>query len=125
MKGVGSANKFEGVGVEGKAGERVAITVISICDCLGFRKWAVYPVAQLLKENGDLVASEKIENPKVKNLTGIFPETGRYKILVIADNTNEGKKLGDIAGYIGGLQVLTIPEKVHPTGLMQVNWTKQ
>lgn len=125
VKGLTSANKFEIVGIEGRAGEHFSIMVGSICDCLGFRKWAVYPITHLLKENGDLVASEKIENPKLRSLTGVFPETGRYKIVVVADSANEGKKLSDIAAYIGGVGLFTIPEKAHPTGLVQVNWPKQ
>jgi hypothetical protein len=124
VSGQKSLNKFEVVGLDGIKNQPFTIGVNSVCDCLGFKKWAVYPVAYLFDDSGAVIAQEKIGDPMSKILTGVFPADGHYKVLVIADNTNEGKKIGDAVGYMGAFK-FSLAETVHPTGLIQVNWQKQ
>jgi ribosomal protein S2 len=83
-------------------------------------------VAYVFDSAGGLIANEeKIVDPKVKVLKGVFPSDGIYKVVVVADNTNKGKKIGEAIGYLAGLPVFAIAETIHPTGLVQVSWHKQ
>lgn len=118
-------NKFEVVGIEGKRGEPYTIVVAPRCDCLGFRKWSVYPVASMLDQNGEPVGTVEQVGPKNRVLRGTFPQDGVFKLVLIADNTEEGTKLGNVAGFIGGVTVFNIAETVHGTGRVEVNFQLQ
>lgn len=123
VNGEKSPNKFEAIGIDAIKGQPFTVQVSSICDCLGFRKWIVSPVPYLFSQDGELIAQEQIISPTLKILKGIFPTDGQYKIIVVADNTHEGKKIGDALGNLGVVH-FSLPEEVHPTGLIQVNWLK-
>jgi hypothetical protein len=126
VSGKSAPNKFEVISLAGVKDQAFTVVISSLCDCLGFRKWTVYPVAYMFDSAGGLVANEeKIVDPKVKILKGTFPNDGVYKIVVIADNTNKGKKIGEAIGYLAGVPVFAVAETIHPTGLIQVNWQKQ
>lgn len=125
IQGKRAPNKVEVVAVEGTADKPFAITVTTRCDCLGFRKYSVYPIASLVDQMGESIGTSQDIGPKTRVLKGVFPANGLYKVVVIADNTKEGEKLSDVNAYVGGIPIFTIPEVVHPTGKVEVNFQAQ
>lgn len=122
--------KFEIVSVHGEKGQLFAMTVAGICDCLGFRKKSVVPFSYVLDHAGNIVSTGKFATPNVQSLTGVFPESGDYFVMVVADSTSKGKKVGEISGglalpgapYIADFA--TLPMRSQPTGIVQVNFHK-
>jgi len=120
--------RFEVVSIQGTQGQPYAITVVAICDCLGFRKWTVVPDAYLLDHEGKTVTQGTVISPTHRYITGTFPRDGEYKVLVLADANHEGEKVGSISAWLpgGGLTsgFLDIPKRSHPTGIVQVSYPK-
>ena len=122
--------KYEIVSVHGEKGQSYTMTIAAICDCLGFRKWSVVPFSYVLDNAGNILSTGKFATPNVQSLAGVFPENGDYYVMVVADGTSEGKKVGEVGG---GLAVpgkayvpdsLTLSMTSHPTGIVQVNFHK-
>ncbi len=128
MVGESLKGRFEVVSLQGVRGQPYALTVLAICDCLGFRKWTVVPDAYLLDHEGMMIAQGAIISPTHRHITGVFPRDGEYKVLVMADATHEGEKVGSIRAWLpgGGLtsSFLDIPKRSHPTGIVQVSYPK-
>lgn len=121
--------KFELVEVSPSSGGDFRIIIAGICDCLGFRKWSTVPITYLLNDQGEIIAEGSFITPSVQLLTGKFPTAGKYKVLVVADSTTEGRYLSDVSGLLiyGGLPItpFSIPMRSHPTGVIQVVWEDQ
>lgn len=123
--------RFEVVSIQGVKGRPYAITVAAICDCLGFRKWSVVPEAYLLDHDGNTLAQGAFISPTIRYITGTFPQDGEYKVLVAADATSEGERVGEIRGGMAipgqGFipNVLQLALRSHPTGIVQVNYERQ
>jgi hypothetical protein len=121
--------RFEIVSIQGVKGRPYSITVAALCDCLGFRKWSVVPEAYLLDHLGNTVAQGARTAPTSRYITGTFPEDGEYKVLVLADATSEGARVGEIQGWVPGPAAvagfLSISMQSHPTGIVQVNHQKE
>lgn len=122
IQGQKKPNKFEVVSVNGRKDQKFNFIVAALCDCLGFRKWSIAPEAYLFDNNGELVAQETTLNPIAKSLTGSFPADGEYKVLVVADDTNDGSPIAEVPIQLGLVPVATLPQTVHPTGIVQVYW---
>jgi hypothetical protein len=60
----------------------------------------------------------------------VFPEDKDYYVMVVAESTSEGKKVGEVTGglsipgkaYVP--DVLTLSMTSHPTGIVQVKFHK-
>lgn len=121
--------RFEIVSIQGVKGRPYAITVAAICDCLGFRKWSVVPEAYLLDQHGDTLAQGAKTALTTRYITGTFPEDGEYKVLVLADATSEGERVGEIQAWLPGPAAaagfLSMSMRSHPTGVVQVNHQKE
>jgi hypothetical protein len=120
--------RFEVVKIRGTQGRRYTLTVAARCDCLGFRKWSVVPHAYLLDQEGNVITQGRALTPTTQHLAGSFPKDGEYKVLVVADGTSQGKKVGEFSGGAllpGYVYVpLNFVKTSHPTGLVQVNYQK-
>lgn len=118
---------FEIVELIGKENSAFSITVASLCDCLGFRKWAVLADPFMFGPDGSPVDLKKGGTLEVQTLTGSFPKSGTYKIIIIANTKYLDQKMGNINGYwdySNSASGFTLPLTVHPTGLVQVAWNK-
>lgn len=123
----GRIEYFEIAELNGVRNADFSITVASLCDCLGFRKWAVLADSFIFSPDGTPVEVKKDGTPEVQILTGKFPKDGKYKILVIANTKYLDQKMGTIHGYLdytNSASGITLPLTVHPTGLIQVAWDK-
>lgn len=119
--------RFEVVTLSGKKGDEYSISLTSLCDCLGFKKWVVVPRPFLQDGHGQIIGQWRHVNQDVQRSTGVFQENGPYYLLIVADSTSEGKKVGDIYGSIagGGLLsgfVLDMSEVSHPTGIVRIDY---
>ena len=122
--------RYEIVSVSGEKDKTFEITVAAICDCLGFRKWSIVPFSYLIDESGNIVSTGKFASPNVQLLSGNFPDTGKYYVLIVADSASAGKRVGEAtAGLSLGNtytpDALTISMTSHPTGIVQVNFPKK
>lgn len=120
--------RFEVVSVHGEKGQPFSITVAGVCDCLGFRKWSVVPISFLLDASGNTVAVGKFATTFAQGLNGVFPETGEFYVMLVADSESEGKTVGELrtglslpGGYVPGF---SMSMDSHPTGIVQVNFPK-
>lgn len=118
--------RFESVTIDGRKGSQYQVTIWAPCDCLGFRKRSVAPLAFLFNDRGDLIAEGAQTSPQSRFLSGAFPEDGTYRVLVIADDSRTGEKLSsvnlDLPGAVYIPDAFSIPVKSHPTGIVQVNY---
>lgn len=118
---------FEVVELTGQENTAFSIVVASLCDCLGFRKWAVLADPFMFGPDGSPVEIKKDGTLEVQTLTGTFPKSGTYKILIIANAKYLEQRMGSIHGYwdySNSASGFTLPLTVHPTGLVQVTWNK-
>lgn len=117
-------NRFEILEVNGRKGQPFIFTTLAVCDCLGFRKWAVFAAPSLVDQTGQVVAHDKPGYaPEMRTIDGVFPEDGRYYLVVVADRKFEGSEMGQIAATgLTGLPIMGIPLTVHPTGDLIVQW---
>lgn len=116
---------YEIIELYGNADSNFNFTISSFCDCLGFRKWAVHPVATLYNANGEVIANESLtNNPMIKNINGKFPSDGNYKLIVVADNSKNGVQIGYAQAYAQGVPIFSLPITIHHEGLVQVQWNK-
>ena len=97
--------------------------VHALCDCLGFRKWAINSKIFILDPAGNKVKTDtEIEDSlQTKLIKGKFQSSGIYKMIVVADSEYTGKKLSDIEGNIDGVS-LSLPLVSHPEGNIQIKW---
>jgi hypothetical protein len=91
---------------KGSAGSKVSFKITTSCKCISvFRETIVYPVAYILDDNGNVLASAPNEWVRKHDfiLTGLnyeglweakIPEDGKYFLLVVADNSFVGLVLG-------------------------------
>jgi len=80
-----SSNRYEVASVNGKEKQPFSISVTSICDCLGFNKWQISPIAYLTTSTGEIVASSPIQGSVIAPLSGVFPKSAEYRVVVIAN----------------------------------------
>lgn len=121
----GGGNDFyEIVEVAGTGAENFSFTISAACDCFGFRKWTIHPVAKLYSADGELVVqTQPSEVVTVKKLSGTFPSSGTYHLHVIADNSMNGKTIQELPAYVQGLPIFTIPMKIHSEGAVRIHWS--
>jgi hypothetical protein len=117
--------RFEIVTVRGEMGKKFEINSAAVCDCFGFRKYSVVPVSFLADTTGRVVF--KADGSSSQTLKGVFPADGTYHLVIVADKSKAGFRIGEIkAGlaYPSGFKpdVLTIPMTGHPTGLVRVKY---
>lgn len=116
-----AAGRFEVVGIQGSKNQSFQIVLQSICDCTQFRNVTTSPLVYLLDSMGEVIAKEEIVDYRTRVLKGAFPSDGDYRVLVIANNKNEGKAVGEGFVYIGGMRFAD-PEFIHPTGMIRISW---
>jgi len=84
---------------DGIKGGSYSIELRSLCDCLGFSKTVLYPVAYIIDEEGVIINDKPMQLGQGSmgfsypmNIHGIwsgsFPKTSKYYFLVAADNRN-------------------------------------
>jgi hypothetical protein len=84
---------------DGVKGDAYAIELRSLCDCLGFSKTVLYPVAYVIDDEGTIINDKPVKLGQGSmgfsypmNIHGIwsgsFPKTKKYYFLVAADNRN-------------------------------------
>ncbi len=112
---------FEVISVDGVAGEKFSFRSDALCDCLGFRKWSVNPKSYLFDSQGNTIEVSLKDSPTHTEITGIYPETGKYKLVILAESKYVGKRLGSIPGYISGVNAFSLPLTAHPTGKLVVS----
>ena len=121
-----AVGKFESAEISPTSAGDFRILISGICDCLGFRKRSAVPITYLLNENGKVIAEGTFLTPDSQLLAGKFPAAGKYKVLVVADSTTEGRYLSDVSGMLiySGLPISTfsLPLRSHPTGVIGVKW---
>lgn len=126
----GVDSRFELLEVTGKKDQPFSMNIVAGCDCLGFAKKSVNPVAYLLDNTGAVVARETPnERPEddtqykmFKTMKGKFPSDGTYFVAVVADyHGARDVRVGDAVGYIG---VVPIKKAIYqyPTGDVYVSW---
>jgi hypothetical protein len=95
---------FEFDGVKGSA---YTIELRSLCDCLGFSKTVLYPVAYIIDDEGTIINDKPVQLGQGSmgfsypmNIHGIwsgsFPKTSKYYFLVAADNRNLESAVADV-----------------------------
>lgn len=131
LKSRDASGRFELVELSGRAGQTYWITVAAKCDCLGFRKWSIIPKSFLIDKEGNVLSKGVFASPVVSYVEGRFPRDGEYYLLVVADDSNIGKKVGDISigvaipgqPFLPG--VFNVAMTAHNTGLVQINWERK
>lgn len=132
IDGLGAIGRFEVVTLSGRAGDSYKLTAYSVCDCFGFKKWAVLPHLYLLDGSKKVISKDAVVlSSRLRSLSGIFPKDETYYLLIVADAESEGKKLDDVSigvalpgkGFVPDL--LSVSMTSHPTGVVQIGWTKQ
>lgn len=120
----GYTDYFEVVDLEGIENQRFYLELHAMCDCLGFRKWAVLSEAFLINPSGELVDL----NPtglQSRLTSGVFKESGSHKLFIIAASKYKGKKMGVVRGYYDGtntISEMSVPLIVHPTGTIKLEY---
>lgn len=124
LKQGGLNHRFELLELKGRKDQPFIFTTLAVCDCLGFRKWAVAASVSLLDQNGQSIATDSPgRDPQSRQLTGVFPADARYYLLVVADRTFEGRRMGSVtATGMSGLPIMDIAMTVHATGDVIVQW---
>lgn len=126
-------SRFELVELVGKKDQPFSINVVAECDCLGFAKKAVAPVAYLLDSSGAVVAQETPNERPVddvlykmfKTVKGKFPADGSYYLAVVADyHGARSVRVGDAVGYIGFVPIKKAIYQ-YPTGLVYIGWVAE
>lgn len=127
LKQGGVNNRFEILELNGSKGQRFTFTTVSVCDCLGFRKWAVFAASSVLDAQGEVIATDSPgRDPQTRQIDGVFPADGRYYLFVVADRTFEGRPMGQVSATgPTGLPLFDIPITVHATGDVIVKWVAQ
>lgn len=94
--------EFDGV----KSGD-YTIELRSLCDCLGFSKTVLYPVAYIIDNEGTIINDKPVQLGQGSmgfsypmNIHGVwsgsFPKTSKYYFLVAADNRNLESAVADV-----------------------------
>lgn len=92
---------------DGVKGNTYTIELRSLCDCLGFSKTVLYPVAYIIDDEGAIINDKPVQLGQGSmgfsypmNIhgiwTGSFPETSKYYFLVAADNRNSDSAVADV-----------------------------
>jgi hypothetical protein len=85
-----------------KSNKKYRLTISSICDCFGFKKYIFIPLASILDQNGRTIKMEELPDsfdyrngPLSLNKTWIINNTadGNYKLYVASNNTNLDQSL--------------------------------
>jgi len=95
---------FEFEGIKGKG---YTVELRSLCDCLGFSKTVLYPVAYIIDNEGTIINDKPVQLGQGSmgfsypmNIHGIwsgsFPKTSKYYFLVAADNRNLESTVADV-----------------------------
>lgn len=118
---------FEIVDINTMEAVNFKIEVHAMCDCFGFRKWAVQTELFLFDPDGNEVTFRQTGDIKDKFIHGAFPNKGIYKLLIIANSDHIGMKMSEVNASINlpGSYVpvaLQIPITVQPTGRVLVHW---
>lgn len=121
----GRVEYLEMVQLKGKKDDRFSIVISSLCDCLGFRKWAVLADPFMFSPEGTPINLKKEGTLITQNITGTFPQDGTYKLMIIANTKYLDQKMGSINGYwdySNSASGFSLPLTVYPTGVVQVEW---
>lgn len=109
---------FELVTIKGVSGERFIIKTRARCACWGFRKWIVSPDLSLFDSNNEKVDYEKFGDLVQKEIRGVFPETGEYKLIVLAETKNLGVKI--YPSWYPREKLFTIRPWIHQDGTLSL-----
>jgi hypothetical protein len=96
---------------DGIKGDSYSIELRSLCNCLGFNKTVLYPVAYIIDEEGDVINDKPTQFRQGSmgfsyptNIHGIwsgsFPKTSKYYFLVAADNRNLESTVADVNAHM-------------------------
>ncbi|MBO9492428.1 hypothetical protein J7384_18850 [Endozoicomonas sp. G2_1] len=92
---------------DGTKGSVYTIELRSLCDCLGFSKTVLYPVAYIIDDEGTIINDKPVKLGQGSmgfsypmNIHGIWsgtlPKTSKYYFLVAADNRNLETNVADV-----------------------------
>ncbi len=92
---------------DGVKGSDYTLELRSLCDCLGFSKTVLYPVAYIIDNEGNIINDKPVQLGQGSmgfsypmNIHGIwsgaFPKTSKYYFLVAADNRNLESAIADV-----------------------------
>jgi hypothetical protein len=93
---------YKGFNFDLKSNKKYKLTISSICDCFGFKKYMFIPLASILDQNGMTTKTEELPDtfdyrhgPLSLNKTWIINNTadGNYKLYVASNNTNLDQSL--------------------------------
>lgn len=117
-----TAGRFEIVSINGEKQRAFKLSVTGLCDCTGFRKWTVAPLAYLVDGSGNVISRLDSLGPTVVVLNGTFPYDGVYKLVVVADSTRADAKVGELGVGSGSLilGLIGIPLTAQSTGKVAV-----
>ncbi|PKO40242.1 MAG: hypothetical protein CVU33_02615 [Betaproteobacteria bacterium HGW-Betaproteobacteria-6] len=119
----GNKGKYEIFHVSGTQGRPYFISVVAICDCLGFRKQSIIPIIYLLKKNGEMLQRGTQVTPTAQYVSGKFPSSEDYFVLIIADTTKEGESVGRLD--VDPVRSISIALTAANTGTAFINWEKK
>lgn len=105
------AGFFELVQIDGKENEKFAISVMSLCDCLGFSKKGPGVTALVIDRSGNVISSMLRSNLGAVGLNGSFSPNGPHYIVLIAEETAIGKLVSRVGDSYNGF--------VHVTGALE------
>lgn len=109
---------FELVTIKGVSGDRFIIKARTSCACWGFRKWIVSPDLSLFDNNNEKVDYEIFGDLVQKEIRGVFPETGEYKLIVLAETKNLGVKF--YPSWYPREKLFTIRPWIHQDGTLSL-----
>lgn len=92
---------------QGDKGREYAIELRSLCDCLGFSKTVLYPIAYIIDNEGNVINDKPVHIGQGSmgfsypmnihgKWSGTFSKTGKYYFLVAADNRNLESSVADV-----------------------------
>jgi hypothetical protein len=115
--------KYEIFHISGIQGRPYFISVVAICDCLGVRKQSIVPTIYFLKKNGEVLNRGTQVTPTAQYVSGKFPLSEDYYILIVADEKNEGKSVGRL--NVDPVNSISMALTAAKTGTAFINWEKK
>ena len=111
-------------------GDSFTIKLASMCDCFGFNKQILVPIAYVVNKRGVAV---KTDTTNIVNrlgfisfsLKGDAPENGKYYLVVAANNGKPGSKSGVGEAKIDGYKPtgIMLSNRSHPYGKIIPSYT--
>lgn len=99
---------YKGFNFDLESNKKYKLTISSICDCFGFRKYIFIPLASILDHNGMTIKMEELpdsfdyqQGPISLNKTWIIDnvENGNYKLYIASNNMNLDQSLYKFLTY--------------------------